>query len=160
MFIAPISNAPSFSFCLSDASLHRPLIHVLCAGYAHDTPGWRCSSCFQRIYSIDTSEQPEMQGLLVNDPSHYVDKPQSKISQAEKDAKRVKSPQITLIGLELTTRYRCVACRQSKIKCSGEEPCTNCRRRVMKCRFVETGGKVMVAERFASRERCPLLIRS
>ncbi|BCR89890.1 Zn(II)2Cys6 transcription factor [Aspergillus chevalieri] len=46
------------------------------------------------------------------------------------------------------TQNACVACRQSKIKCSGEEPCTNCRRRVMKCRFVEAGNKVMVAERY------------
>lgn len=32
---------------------------------------------------------------------------------------------------------RCVACRQSKIKCSGEEPCANCRRRSVRCRFTD-----------------------
>ncbi|GAP93113.1 putative Zn 2Cys6 transcription factor [Rosellinia necatrix] len=42
----------------------------------------------------------------------------------------------------------CIACRQSKIKCSGEEPCASCRRRVIKCRFAETGSTVTVQESY------------
>lgn len=43
---------------------------------------------------------------------------------------------------------RCVACRQSKIKCSGEEPCANCQRRYVKCQFEECGNKITVSQRF------------
>ncbi|GAD93971.1 Zn(II)2Cys6 transcription factor [Paecilomyces variotii No. 5] len=46
------------------------------------------------------------------------------------------------------TTNACVACRHSKIKCSGNEPCTNCQRRALRCRFVEGNSKVMVSERF------------
>ena len=47
---------------------------------------------------------------------------------------------------------RCVACRQSKIKCSGDEPCANCKRRLMNCRFEEPGHKVLVEERCVSNK--------
>ncbi|KAK1676008.1 hypothetical protein BDP55DRAFT_693686 [Colletotrichum godetiae] len=33
------------------------------------------------------------------------------------------------------TTNACISCRQSKIKCSGEEPCANCQRRLMKCEY-------------------------
>lgn len=46
------------------------------------------------------------------------------------------------------TSHRCVACRQSKIKCSGNEPCANCERRAIRCRFTEGSSKVVVTERF------------
>ncbi|KAM0417420.1 hypothetical protein ACHAPT_012569 [Fusarium lateritium] len=45
------------------------------------------------------------------------------------------------------TANACVACRQSKIKCSGEDPCQNCQRRSVQCRFTEGGTKVMVSEK-------------
>ncbi|KAI9373628.1 hypothetical protein BJX61DRAFT_533025 [Aspergillus egyptiacus] len=46
------------------------------------------------------------------------------------------------------TSNACIACRQSKIKCTGEEPCANCQRRRIECRFLETVAKVMVPERY------------
>ncbi|KAL4735028.1 hypothetical protein BDV11DRAFT_212343 [Aspergillus similis] len=46
------------------------------------------------------------------------------------------------------TSNACVACRQSKIKCTGELPCANCQRRRVDCRFLETVSKVMVPERY------------
>ncbi|KAL1852220.1 hypothetical protein Plec18167_006034 [Paecilomyces lecythidis] len=46
------------------------------------------------------------------------------------------------------TTNACVACRHSKIKCSGNEPCANCQRRALRCRFVEGNNKVMVSERY------------
>ncbi|KAL3432042.1 hypothetical protein BDV09DRAFT_187869 [Aspergillus tetrazonus] len=46
------------------------------------------------------------------------------------------------------TSNACVACRQSKIKCTGEQPCANCQRRRVDCRFLETVSKVMVPERY------------
>ncbi|KAF4965665.1 hypothetical protein FSARC_6560 [Fusarium sarcochroum] len=45
------------------------------------------------------------------------------------------------------TANACVACRQSKIKCSGDDPCQNCQRRSVQCRFTEGGTKVMVSEK-------------
>ncbi|BCS23913.1 Zn(II)2Cys6 transcription factor [Aspergillus puulaauensis] len=42
----------------------------------------------------------------------------------------------------------CTACRQSKIKCSGDEPCVNCRRRLLKCQFSEGNNKILVSERY------------
>ncbi|PWY87284.1 Zn(II)2Cys6 transcription factor [Aspergillus sclerotioniger CBS 115572] len=45
------------------------------------------------------------------------------------------------------TANACVACRQSKIKCSGNEPCANCQRRTLPCRFVEESRKVLISER-------------
>ncbi|KAL4996464.1 hypothetical protein BDV10DRAFT_202384 [Aspergillus recurvatus] len=45
------------------------------------------------------------------------------------------------------TSNACIACRQSKIKCTGEQPCANCQRRRVDCRFLETVSKVMVPER-------------
>ncbi|KAE8355439.1 Zn(II)2Cys6 transcription factor [Aspergillus coremiiformis] len=64
---------------------------------------------------------------------------------------------------DLTSWHRrCVACRQSKIKCSGKEPCTNCYRRLLKCRFVEGGNKIRVTESYlqelqrqAKNQPCP-----
>ncbi|RMJ22234.1 putative transcription factor [Aspergillus sp. HF37] len=46
------------------------------------------------------------------------------------------------------TSNACVACRQSKIKCSGHEPCANCERRALRCLFVEGSSKVVVTERY------------
>ncbi|KAL6409928.1 hypothetical protein AUP68_06334 [Ilyonectria robusta] len=46
------------------------------------------------------------------------------------------------------TAIACSACRQSKIKCSGEDPCQNCQRRFVQCRFTEGGTKVMVSEKY------------
>ncbi|KAI8725749.1 hypothetical protein NCS52_00146800 [Fusarium sp. LHS14.1] len=46
------------------------------------------------------------------------------------------------------TANACVACRQSKIKCSGDDPCQNCQRRSVQCRFTEGGTKVMVSEKY------------
>ncbi|PYI07533.1 hypothetical protein BO78DRAFT_443093, partial [Aspergillus sclerotiicarbonarius CBS 121057] len=40
----------------------------------------------------------------------------------------------------------CIACRQSKIKCSGNGPCANCQRRCIRCQFSETNTKVLVSE--------------
>ncbi|KAH7054394.1 Zn(II)2Cys6 transcription factor [Macrophomina phaseolina] len=36
----------------------------------------------------------------------------------------------------------------SKIKCSGEEPCRNCQRRVVTCRFTDGGNKVTISESY------------
>lgn len=44
-------------------------------------------------------------------------------------------------------QHRCIPCRQSKIKCSGDEPCANCKRRTVNCRFVDGASKVVVEER-------------
>lgn len=52
---------------------------------------------------------------------------------------------------------RCIACRQSKIKCSGDEPCSNCRRRSVNCQFSETNHKVLVSEKFVWST--PLILR-
>ncbi|PYI17868.1 Zn(II)2Cys6 transcription factor, partial [Aspergillus violaceofuscus CBS 115571] len=38
------------------------------------------------------------------------------------------------------TANACIPCRQSKIKCSGNQPCGNCQRRMVNCRFVDSGG--------------------
>ncbi|KAL4862198.1 hypothetical protein BDV12DRAFT_207373 [Aspergillus spectabilis] len=46
------------------------------------------------------------------------------------------------------TSNACISCRQSKIKCTGEEPCANCQRRRVECRFLESVSKVMVPERY------------
>ncbi|CAH0002251.1 unnamed protein product [Clonostachys byssicola] len=46
------------------------------------------------------------------------------------------------------TANACIACRQSKIKCSGDEPCSNCKRRLIPCRFTDGGNKVVVSEKF------------
>ncbi|KAJ5081573.1 hypothetical protein NUU61_009837 [Penicillium alfredii] len=46
------------------------------------------------------------------------------------------------------TANACIACRQSKIKCSGDEPCVNCQRRFIRCQFSEASTKVLVSERF------------
>ncbi|PLB53595.1 Zn(II)2Cys6 transcription factor [Aspergillus steynii IBT 23096] len=46
------------------------------------------------------------------------------------------------------TTNACVACRQSKIKCSGDDPCANCQRRALSCHFVEGGNKVTVAQKY------------
>lgn len=45
--------------------------------------------------------------------------------------------------------YRCIACRQSKIKCSGVEPCANCQRRAIGCQFADAS-KIVVDERFVA----------
>ncbi|XRM47773.1 hypothetical protein ABZX51_010736 [Aspergillus tubingensis] len=45
------------------------------------------------------------------------------------------------------TANACIACRQSKIKCSGVEPCANCQRRAVPCRFSEENRRVLISER-------------
>ncbi|KAL4942658.1 hypothetical protein BDV06DRAFT_235261 [Aspergillus oleicola] len=42
----------------------------------------------------------------------------------------------------------CAACRHSKIKCSGDEPCLNCRRRSLDCQFTEGNSKILVDEQY------------
>ncbi|KAL2824839.1 hypothetical protein BJY01DRAFT_262820 [Aspergillus pseudoustus] len=49
------------------------------------------------------------------------------------------------------TSNACIACRQSKIKCTGSPPCANCQRRRIECRFLESVSKVMVPERFVQQ---------
>ncbi|OGM47217.1 Zn(II)2Cys6 transcription factor [Aspergillus bombycis] len=51
------------------------------------------------------------------------------------------------------TANACVACRQSKIKCSGKEPCANCQRRALKCRYVEGSNKITVTESYLQQLR-------
>ncbi|KAG7152747.1 Proline utilization trans-activator like protein [Verticillium longisporum] len=51
------------------------------------------------------------------------------------------------------TANACVSCRQSKIKCSGEVPCSNCIRRFTRCHFAEAGNKVVVSERLLQELR-------
>ncbi|KAI2462765.1 hypothetical protein F4781DRAFT_419001 [Annulohypoxylon bovei var. microspora] len=46
------------------------------------------------------------------------------------------------------TANACIACRQSKIKCSGQNPCQNCKRRSVQCHFAESGVKVVVSEKY------------
>ncbi|KAL3463538.1 fungal-specific transcription factor domain-containing protein [Aspergillus heterothallicus] len=48
------------------------------------------------------------------------------------------------------TSNACIACRQSKIKCSGAQPCANCQRRGVDCQFSDNS-KVTVDERFLQR---------
>ncbi|OJI96044.1 hypothetical protein ASPVEDRAFT_35372 [Aspergillus versicolor CBS 583.65] len=45
------------------------------------------------------------------------------------------------------TSNACIACRQSKIKCSGADPCANCQRRGIECHYTDAN-KVMVDERY------------
>ncbi|KAF4949176.1 hypothetical protein FGADI_9093 [Fusarium gaditjirri] len=52
-------------------------------------------------------------------------------------------------------KTRRTANAQSKIKCSGNDPCQNCQRRSVHCRFTEGGAKVMVSEKFVAE--CPYL---
>ncbi|OJJ42134.1 hypothetical protein ASPZODRAFT_105758 [Penicilliopsis zonata CBS 506.65] len=42
----------------------------------------------------------------------------------------------------------CVACRQSKIRCTGERPCQNCHRRKTDCYFSDSNTKVLISERY------------
>ncbi|KAK7229301.1 hypothetical protein V2G26_001471 [Clonostachys chloroleuca] len=51
------------------------------------------------------------------------------------------------------TANACIACRQSKIKCSGDEPCSNCKRRLIPCRFTDGGNKVVVSEKYLQELR-------
>ncbi|KAE8420420.1 hypothetical protein BDV36DRAFT_281516 [Aspergillus pseudocaelatus] len=44
--------------------------------------------------------------------------------------------------------HRCIACRHSKIKCTGDAPCANCQRRGLRCEFVEGVNRVVVSERY------------
>ncbi|KAL2860050.1 hypothetical protein BJX68DRAFT_275503 [Aspergillus pseudodeflectus] len=46
------------------------------------------------------------------------------------------------------TSNACIACRTSKIKCTGADPCANCQRRRVACRFLESVSKVLVPERY------------
>ncbi|RAH71354.1 Zn(II)2Cys6 transcription factor [Aspergillus aculeatinus CBS 121060] len=41
------------------------------------------------------------------------------------------------------TANACIPCRQSKIKCSGNQPCGNCQRRMVNCRFVDGGHRII-----------------
>ncbi|OHW99443.1 zn 2cys6 transcription factor [Colletotrichum incanum] len=47
------------------------------------------------------------------------------------------------------TTNACISCRQSKIKCSGEEPCSNCRKRVMRCKHTGGSNKATSSERYS-----------
>ncbi|RAK73129.1 Zn(II)2Cys6 transcription factor [Aspergillus fijiensis CBS 313.89] len=42
------------------------------------------------------------------------------------------------------TANACIPCRQSKIKCSGNQPCGNCQRRMVNCRFVDSGHRIII----------------
>ncbi|RAL16619.1 Zn(II)2Cys6 transcription factor [Aspergillus homomorphus CBS 101889] len=44
------------------------------------------------------------------------------------------------------TANACIPCRQSKIKCSGNQPCGNCQRRLVTCQFVEGGNKIVTTQ--------------
>ncbi|KAE8330613.1 hypothetical protein BDV39DRAFT_212915 [Aspergillus sergii] len=46
------------------------------------------------------------------------------------------------------TANACIACRHSKIKCTGDAPCANCQRRSLRCEFVEGVNRVVVSERY------------
>ncbi|KAI1394410.1 fungal-specific transcription factor domain-containing protein [Hypoxylon trugodes] len=46
------------------------------------------------------------------------------------------------------TANACQPCRQSKIKCSGDDPCQNCKRRSIRCHFAEGGNKIIVSEKY------------
>lgn len=59
---------------------------------------------------------------------------------------------------DLTYSSSCVACRQSKIKCSGSDPCQNCQRRAVRCTFAECSSKVMVSEKCVGCVFAPLLV--
>ncbi|KAK1625408.1 hypothetical protein BDP81DRAFT_463935 [Colletotrichum phormii] len=45
------------------------------------------------------------------------------------------------------TKNACISCRQGKIKCSGEEPCANCQRRLMKCEYMDGTNPTVDSER-------------
>ncbi|KAL4895512.1 Zn(II)2Cys6 transcription factor [Aspergillus ambiguus] len=49
------------------------------------------------------------------------------------------------------TPNACIACRQSKVKCSGSKPCTRCQRRSVQCEFSGATSKVVVSERYLRR---------
>ncbi|KAG7068912.1 Zn(II)2Cys6 transcription factor [Colletotrichum scovillei] len=51
------------------------------------------------------------------------------------------------------TTNACISCRQSKIKCSGEEPCANCQRRLMKCEYSEGTNITVNTDRRSSGRR-------
>ncbi|PTB36728.1 hypothetical protein M441DRAFT_149933 [Trichoderma asperellum CBS 433.97] len=46
------------------------------------------------------------------------------------------------------TANACIACRQSKIKCSGRDPCQNCQRRSIQCQFAVGNNKILVSEKY------------
>ncbi|KAJ5739730.1 hypothetical protein N7533_012514 [Penicillium manginii] len=48
------------------------------------------------------------------------------------------------------TPNACIACRQSKIKCSGKEPCANCQRRGVACQFADAN-KVVIDESYLQK---------
>lgn len=43
--------------------------------------------------------------------------------------------------------YRCIRCRERKVKCSGSLPCQNCSSRSVECAFDPEDKKVVVSER-------------
>ncbi|KAF4902225.1 Thiamine repressible genes regulatory protein thi1 [Colletotrichum viniferum] len=45
------------------------------------------------------------------------------------------------------TTNACIPCRTSKIKCTGDEPCANCRRRVVRCKYEDSGTKASSSDR-------------
>ncbi|KAJ5439990.1 uncharacterized protein N7458_010988 [Penicillium daleae] len=53
-------------------------------------------------------------------------------------------PRSDSIGANRKQRRAAIA--QSKIKCSGDEPCANCRRRSLTCQFSEGNNKILVSE--------------
>ncbi|OOQ91732.1 Zn(II)2Cys6 transcription factor [Penicillium brasilianum] len=56
------------------------------------------------------------------------------------------APRSDSIGANRKQRRAAIA--QSKIKCSGDEPCANCRRRSLTCQFAEGNNKILVSERY------------
>lgn len=50
-------------------------------------------------------------------------------------------------GLLSDVLFRCISCRERKVKCSGSMPCTTCARRHVECVFGEEDRKVVVSER-------------
>ncbi|KAH7136208.1 hypothetical protein EDB81DRAFT_949013 [Dactylonectria macrodidyma] len=51
-------------------------------------------------------------------------------------------------GKTRRTANACIPCRQSKIKCSGKDPCANCQRRSVPCHFTEGADMVMVSAKY------------
>ncbi|KAJ5235443.1 fungal-specific transcription factor domain-containing protein [Penicillium citrinum] len=55
--------------------------------------------------------------------------------------------------------FECVRCRQHKIKCSGDSPCTNCQNRKASCAFAGEEAKIQITKRRLSelkRRKCEL----
>lgn len=69
--------------------------------------------------------------------------------QNEQRQREHRLPPPTGPGLQLSTdpHISCVACRRSKIKCTGKLTCQNCNRRGTRCYFSDSSTKILVSER-------------